>query len=311
MLQHISSNEFMADKVPPSSTASTIPGNGQFFNNRENKIVTCSVQDDCEDKMTRSFGRVIVPQDGSKKVTTTIIVAGDHAELAKDSLDWCRKKGCYIVSSRDAPPFTNSERLIVTGDHFGDTDYIWRDAPNVLEGKDHSPIDMFYFSDFPKEKSKGQVKEVAFSACNTVRAPMSLNTNSIEPSVDAQKKYLPEQVYPGFSILSQQYPEMKTVVGQHGTAPYLEKIEDLVSEKQEGVIPNTAGALSTCNAEGCQIKGYKARYVKLGIQSDVGNNNQGKDKERWFWTADGVVCYDLKDPQRKMNCEPTLVASRS
>ncbi len=311
MLQHISSNEFMADKVPPSSITSTIPGNGQFFNNRESKIVTCSVRDDCEDKMARSFGKVIGSQEGSKRISTTIIVAGDHAELAKDSLDWCKKEGCYIVNSRDAPPITNSERLIVTGHHFGNTDYIWRDAPNVLEGKDHSPIDQFYFSDFPKEKNKGQVQEISFSACNTARAPMVLKKNSIEPDLDLQKKYTPEPVYDGFTILSKQYPQMKTMVGQHGTAPYTEKIDELVSSQQEGVIPNTIGALSACTAEGCQIKGYKARYIKLEVPEEEKNREEGKKQERWFWTADGMTCYDLIDPQRKVNCGPMIIASRT
>lgn len=287
-LQHLSTTQHMSPKVPPG-VKNQIPGVPEYFGSNK-KITTCSVGINCEEKMVAASGKTIKGKNGG--VSTLIIVAGDHATLAKSARKLCKRTGCYIVNSRDVPPTTSATRVVISGHHYANDDTIWRDAPGTIakQTSDHNPIDVLHFKDIPKERQNGQVKEVGFSACETVRAPMTIKKGTNEPHMTSKG---PDKVkvYDGFYQLGSKYSGLRTVVGQHGNAPYTEPIEKVVGREQKGVIsfvPNS------CAKDGCLS--FKARY--LAIESSSG--------KEWYWTGDGNNCYNLKNPSKIINCQPRV-----
>ncbi|MDO8511052.1 MAG: hypothetical protein Q7S55_02700 [Nanoarchaeota archaeon] len=154
-ITHWSSNENQKDTQYFTQNADGSPRN-------RNALVTCEVSA-CEKEFARSFGKVIAP--AGKEPTVTIIVGGDNADTAKSMEPYCRQAGCYILNSRDAPPITDSQTLILTGHHaqaFGDAQ--WRDLPGAAPGL-HKPIDALYKKDLPVGN---KVQTVISSSCNSV-----------------------------------------------------------------------------------------------------------------------------------------------
>ena len=168
-------------------------------------FVTCTQGVDCERKFAESFGQVIGVPEGSN-ARTTIIITGDNPTSAEALEDWCEiNGGCYIMNSRDMPETTSSEKLVVTGHHFGGdeyTDEIWRDPDSAVKGT-HTPIDVIEYSDFPS----GDVTGLYFSACNTV-VPLSRD-DALEPVLG----------------LFYKYENLEVVQGTTGAAPLVEKFK--------------------------------------------------------------------------------------
>lgn len=182
-----------------------------FESSRQNSFVTCYVDKDCEQKFAESFGKVIKSKDGSSP-TTTIIIAGDAASSGQSMEKWCRKSGtgCLILNSRDLPPKTNSKNLVITGHHWANSDYIWRDAPSVKTKDDsHNPIDRIDFKDFPE----GDVKKVFYSSCNTVPPPDSTG-----------------ELRPHLVVLIDKYPEVDLIQGWYGLAPLNELMPGVIGQ---------------------------------------------------------------------------------
>ncbi len=233
LLHHWSSKKFQKDQI--------------YFMNKRDHFATCTYGVDCEEVFAKEFGKVIVPKDRTKKISTTIIVSGDNANTPLSMLSYCQKEGCYIVNSRDSPPTTKSSKLVVTGHHNAGSDYVWRDPPEVF--KKHNPIDKLYFSpveggspfdSLPTSSADAQnpVDYVAFSACNTA--------NSFDS--------------PDFGILQKKYPDLKIVQGWKNKAPLHEAISDLPTGIEE--MEKLAQGSIVKNKYGDKIGGEKSWYIK-------------------------------------------------
>lgn len=214
VVHHWSSNKFQKDK--------------SYFYKPRDHFVTCAAED-CEEEFAKAFGVVIAPKDPSKKPSTTVIVGGDNAYTPKSLINYCKTEGCYIVNSRDTPPTTTSSNLIITGHHFKDTDYVWRDPEEVFG--DHQPIDILYFGDrpysspfdsLPKEDPNNPIRKIAFSACNTA---------------------VPEG-YNGFEKLQEKYKNLNSIQGWNGQAIFKEGIKSLPETSEERAKQAT-GSLSS------------------------------------------------------------------
>lgn len=193
MQQHWSSSAFQKEAT--------------YFDNSREHFVTCE-PGNCEKAFAESFGRVIGPP--GKVPLRTIIVTGDNADVAKNLEDNCKIVGCYILNSRDIPLQTTSKELVLTGHHWADTNYIWRDAPTVKDprAEGHSPIDPLYFDEFPN----GPVEKIAFSACNTV----------VNPS------------YPALEELKNRYANLNLIQGRNGIAPLYESLSNIPDRSEVG-----------------------------------------------------------------------------
>jgi hypothetical protein len=213
-IYHWSSNQNM------KSAKGDYTSTGEYFTDDREAFVTCQVGNGCEQTFAENFGKVVL--EGDQEPQTTVVVAGDNAETARNMESWCRSNGgCYIVSSRDVPLTTQSTNLIVTGHHWEHDTYIWRD-PEVTENGYHNPIDVIHIEE-PTEGTgilfdhlpTGQIENVAFSACNSVRhiTPQESEYEDIEPEWN---------VAPIFYALENQYEDLQSVTGYHVKAPLVD-----------------------------------------------------------------------------------------
>lgn len=218
-IAHWSSNENQKDTQYFTRNA-----DGSLRN--RNALVTCEVSA-CEKEFARSFGKVIAP--AGKEPSVTIIVGGDNAHTARSMESYCRQAGCYILNSRDAPPVTKSQTLILTGHHaqaFGDAQ--WRDLPGAAPGL-HQPIDALYKKDLP---AGDNVQAVISSSCNTV-------TSLISPAEqELIRKYEPA-----------------IMIGYSGTAP---------AQDTFGKIPATRDEFAEFLTAYQQTTGKRSARVKKG-----------------------------------------------
>ncbi|MBI2145888.1 hypothetical protein HYU22_00935 [Candidatus Woesearchaeota archaeon] len=167
-----------------------------------NAMVRCTLGVDCEERIARNFGKVIGPP--GRIPATTIIIGGDTSAVARSLEPWCQSNGCYIINSRDALPTTTSTNLVVTGHHFGDHDYVWRESVN-RQGQAHMPVDFLYVgavadgsgSPFDHLPIGENVESITFSSCNSAK----------------------ENEFTLLDAARQTYPELKQLQGWSGTAP--------------------------------------------------------------------------------------------
>ncbi len=264
ILHHWSSNQKQKDS--------------DYFTKPRNKFVSCNVDSDCEEIFAKNFGKIILPQDRTKKPKTTIIAGGDNAFTAQEQEKLCRKNGCYILNSRDVPPKTQTEELIVTGHHWYGTNYVWRDPP---EAEHHNPIDNFYFSQsafaspFDSVPEGDNVKRVKFSACNTVIDEVYIDSQT----QDATPYLVLEE-------LQSQYPNLETVQGWNGIAPYKERVGNSVESLADIQLQDNPDY-----KEG-GVKGNRAWYFK---------DSNGV----WQYTQDGQECTSMVN-NKITNCNAVL-----
>ncbi|MBT4446646.1 hypothetical protein HOA92_06780 [archaeon] len=244
ILHHWSSNEYQKDS--------------NYFSSKPS-MVACTVGINCEQKMAQTFGKVI--SDGNSDPKTTIVFSGDNAYTSRDMESWCKNNGgCYIVNSRDVALTSQSENLIVTGHHWKDSEYVWRDSVDVdlADGGEHNPIDKLYFGDsghsspFDQLPASDTVSSVSFSACNTV--------------IDGG--------YSGLDRLDSRYESLDSIQGWDGTAPLYESVGD-PSKSMEDLARSRE--VTYVNANGG--RSVRTHYFK-----------QGDD---WLYTSDGNNCLDL------------------
>jgi len=220
-LQHWSSNENMQSG---SSRKGTYSVSGYLSSNRD-QFVTCTIGDNCEERFASTFGKTVASSDGSKP-KTTIFVSGDNSNTPRSMERYCRNNGgCYILNSRDSPPTTNSENVVITGHHYRSDSYVWRD-PMAKSGKTHYPIDLFHFSEpspeagllFDHVPSSDSVKNIVFSACNTVGT-----TSDYDHATDSML----EKPLLTLNDLFGTYENLETVSGYDSNAPLVENINDI------------------------------------------------------------------------------------
>ncbi len=253
LLHHWSSKKFQKERT--------------YFTSKRDHFATCNYDSDCEEVFAKEFGKVILPKNPAKKISTTIVVSGDNANTPLSMLSYCLKEGCYIVNSRDSPPTTRSSKLVVTGHHYEGSDYVWRDPPESF--KNHNPIDKLYFSpveggspldSLPTSSadSLNPVDYIAFSACNTANSYNSAD----------------------FEILQKKYPDLKIVQGWRNKAPLHETISDLPTSIDE--MEKLAQGSIVKNKYGAEIGGEKSWYIKRADGS-------------WRWTNGRVNPQPLGD----------------
>ncbi len=244
ILHHWSSNDYQKDEG--------------YFSER-NSMVSCTVNVDCEQTLAQSFGKVI--KDGDAEPKTTVVFSGDNVYTARNMESWCKNNGgCYILNSRDLPAITNSENLVVTGHHWSESNYVWRDSEdvNIPGGDEHNPIDKVYFgglkgsSPYDQLPQGDSVETVTFSACNTVWG----NGNT------------------GLKELDSYYDNLEQVQGWDGTAPLHENVGDLGKDFDEVA---DARPLTYSNSKG--ITSTRAYYYKEG--------------DTWSYTNDGNSCQKI------------------
>ena len=284
ILQHWSSNKFQ--KVEED-----------FLNKPHNTFVTCEMDANCEELFAHNFGQVIPPRDQSKKPSTTIIVSGDNAFTAKSLRNsaYCQEVGCYILNSRDTPPSTNSETLILTGHHDKGSDIIWRDRHDVVvvSRESHIPIDNLYFNEIPGAspfdtlpQGDTSVKHIVFSACNTA------NENKFEKKEEVnQNNEIIRTVsnnHRPLSELRKTYPNLESVQGWDGKAPLYEKIEEPATTLEKVATQDPA---YNTGQKGYTL-GQRSWYFKIG--------------DSWMWTNDGNTCKDINTGRTQM-CSPVTV----
>lgn len=191
-----------------------------YFKDRVNTFVTCSVEVDCEEKFAESFGKIILGQDKSQRPKTTIIIGGDNPSTAQTEV--CQKDGCYILNSRDAPPTTGSDTIILGGHHLMLGEGVSRSALGTPEGTPRL-IDRYTVDEFPLPRKGVVVRAFKNSACNSNLEPWQNPSN--------KKQYLLIDLYS--AALLQKYPHA-IIEGWHGTAPLEESIDKIVYD--EGMI---------------------------------------------------------------------------
>ena len=191
-----------------------------YFKNRENSFVTCSIKNDCEEEFAESFGTIIPGKDINKRPAATIIIAGDTSSTAQTLYSFCKINGCYILNSRDAPQTTGSNTIVIAGHHYGRQEGIWRDAPNAPETS-HNPIDIYTTNDFPIPRTGVEVKAFKSSACNTNLKP---RTNPVTGTIDSVDMF--SDMYS--LAVAEKYPDA-IIEGWDGTAPLNEPIKGIVS----------------------------------------------------------------------------------
>lgn len=267
-LQHWSSNENMQGG---SSRKGTYSVSGYLSSSRD-QFVTCTIGNDCEEQFASTFGKIIRSNDGSKP-KTTIFVSGDNSNTPRSMERFCRNKGgCYILNSRDSPPTTNSENVVITGHHYRSDGHVWRD-PSAKSGKTHYPIDLFHFSEpspeagllFDHIPSSDSVKNVVFSACNTVGT-----TSDYDHATDSML----EKPLSTLNDLFEIYENLETVAGYDSTAPLVENINEIPpslsgyhsSTKRRARVEVVIGSLSAAaSAAGASIaeraNKFRTRYV--------------------------------------------------
>ena len=247
-------------------------------------IVTCSLKvGDCEEKFARAYGKIIAPAGQTPK--TTIIVAGDYIDMAKaQETGWCKTPpGCYILDSRNIPPTTDSVDLVVTGHHWRDREYVWRDSPEITnpDNQAHNPIDRTYVSCnryshtgcFPESSS---VLHLGFSACNTNPPPTIKPDGSLSFNSFTQ-------------ALFQKYPQIKKnpegiITGWNNIAPTAES-------SPRPTIP-------------LEILGrYKLRNGNKGERASLFKLPDGQ----WYWSTEGKFFCALT-PGGEADCKEFTIA---
>lgn len=180
MLKHWSTHDFQLDAMKKYfGSAKARKGKASF--------VACEIGT-CEELFAKTFGRIVGPK--GKTPTTTLIVGGDYASTAKSfENSWCKKEGCIILSSRDAPPTTESKRLVVTGHHSALAGSFYRENPGSALGIS----DRLYARELPR----GPVETVTLSACNTVNNPTGVVLSTTLK--DLTTRYSTAQVIRGWS----------------------------------------------------------------------------------------------------------------
>ena len=231
LLHHWSSNKFQKDS--------------SYFKKPRDHFATCTFGQDCEEIFAQSFGHIIPPKDPSKKISTTIIAAGDNTHTPKSMAGYCQQEGCYILNSRDVPPATKSSRLVVTGHHIEGDDNVWRDPPAAVG--DHNPIDKLYFATVEGGSPldalpPGNVEHLSFSACNTAT----------------------DKDYSGFQQLRTHYGNLQNIQGWDGKAPLYEGISIFALNPEE----RKREAIGSKEFS----KGERAWYVKQADGSWVQTN---------------------------------------
>ncbi len=172
-----------------------------------NALVRCTLDVDCEERIARTLGKVIGPP--GRRPETTIIIGGDTSAAARSLEPWCQDNGCYVINSRDVTPTTTSTNLVVTGHHFGEFDYVWRESAYRV-GTAHAPVDFLYVGAFPDEGGSlfdhvplgRNVESLTFSSCNSAKVDQ-------------------------FTILdaaTRTYPQLEQLQGWSGTAPPIESL---------------------------------------------------------------------------------------
>ncbi len=252
LLHHWSSNKFQRD---PS-----------YFQKPRDHFATCTFGKDCEEIFAENFGRIVPPRDLSKKISTTIIVAGDNSYTPQSMSRYCQQEGCYIINSRDVPPTTASSRLVVTGHHFEGTDHVWRDPPTV-SGR-HRPIDKLYFASVEGGSPfdalpQGNVEHISFSSCNTAL----------------------EADYEGFKNLRRSYQHLQSIQGWDGKAPLYERINTFAVTEQEQKQEAVGNKKFS--------RGERAWYIKQPDGSWIQTN--GRDQPELIVSSEGKTTRELGD----------------
>ncbi len=255
-VQHWSSNKYQKEDA------------AQYFERARESFVTCPINS-CEETFARAFGKLLGPS--TKEPLTTIIVAGDNAQTAQSLEPWCKQVGCYILNSRDSPPKTASQHLVVTGHHYYNADNIWRDPVEEIPGADHVPIDTYSFRDFPQ----GDIRSVTFSACNTVTKPEA----KTEP-------------YSGFSILDGKYKNLVQIQGYNGIAPLIEPLPRVIGQEEISQNQYSWKRRNELNP----YTGTRSWYVR-------------RDDGQWVWTSNNKECYSVTT-SFPTSCTTTQIASK-
>ncbi|MBT3835735.1 hypothetical protein HOD05_03250 [Candidatus Woesearchaeota archaeon] len=266
---------------------------GSWSRKKRNSFVTCAPSE-CEYEYAKAYGKVIPPAgksqaDVGKTWTpkTTIIMAGENPDTAQLLESRCRIEGCIVVNSRDSPPSTKSENIVVTGHFFKDSDYFFREAPTklsslapaeVLDNPDYNPIDTFNIVNMPE----GNVKNVYFSACNSLTSPevdegpplvdVESPKNEISDSKEIQQK-IREHSSIGAKRLLDKYPNLQTIQGYDGKAPYYEQ-QFALTNSFDDMTENVYSKLKTVHGE--RTLNQRSWYKKVGNE--------------WYYTTTGINC---------------------
>ncbi len=249
-LHHWSSNEFQKDT--------------SYFQKPRDHFATCTLGKDCEEIFAENFGHIIRPRDPAKKISTTIIVSGDNAFTPRSMANYCRQEGCYIVNSRDSAPTTTSSKLVVTGHHIGETDFVWRNPSTIFRG--HKPIDKLYFTSAEggspfDSLPQGNVEHISFSACNTV-----LNGD-----------------HDGFRQLRSRYENLQSVQGWDGKAPLYEGINIFALDSEDREQQSRGNKKFA--------KGERSWYVKQPDKSWIQTN--GRDVSEVIVASTGKTAVEV------------------
>ena len=204
-ISHWSSNQNFKDPIV-----------GKYFGRKEgDSFVTCAAGVNCEERFAQSFGKVIPSRSGGRP-KTTIIVAGDTISTSQNLENWCKQDGCLIIGSRDMPPTTGSENVVIGAHHYSNSQNFWRDAPDATKDG-HNPIDVIRYQDLPGAESGVSVKNIKLSACNTIRRPAGPLGKTVSDDTAA---------------LFEKFPD-SFIEGWDGTAPFHEPINKIIGQQDD------------------------------------------------------------------------------